>query len=301
MGWQYIGGEFDVEGRVTPPGEERPSTHYLAASPGYFATIGIPVLAGRGFAESDTAQSERVAIVNDLLAERFWPRQNPIGRMIKPGRGPWRRVVGVVRRIRHGGPEDEYRNEIYMPYRQFNLSTMFLVVRSDLPPDSLVPSIRTVLKSIDPDVPAFEIRTLEQAFTRQIAEPRLLVLLTTAFATLATLLAGLGMFGVMAYWVSQRLKELGVRSALGAEPRDLRALVLRQGGRLMAVGLALGLAGALAAMRLLRSLLYGVSERDAWAYGGALAVAIVATVLACWVPAARASRTEPAEALREEG
>ena len=150
-------------------------------------------------------------------------------------------------------------------------------------------------------MPAFEIRTLEQAFTRQIAEPRLLVLLTTAFATLATLLAGLGMFGVMAYWVSQRLKELGVRSALGAAPRDLRALVLRQGGRLMAVGLALGLAGALAAMRLLRSLLYGVSERDAWAYGGALAVAIVATVLACWVPAARASRTEPAEALREEG
>jgi putative ABC transport system permease protein len=301
MGWQYIGGEFDVEGRVTPPGEPRPSTHYLAASPSYFATVGIPILAGRGFAESDTAQSEPVAIVNDLLAERFWPRQNPIGRMIKPGRGPWRRVVGVARRIRHGGPEDEYQNQIYMPYRQFNLNTMFLVVRSDLPPDSLVPSIRKALTSIDPDVPAFEIRTLEQAFTRQIAGPRLLVLLTTGFATLATLLAGLGMFGVMAYWVSQRLKELGVRSALGAEPRDLRALVLRQGGRLMAVGLAIGVAGALAAMRLLRSLLYGVSERDAWAYGGALAVAIIATLLACWVPAGRASRTEPAVALREEG
>jgi len=115
------------------------------------------------------------------------------------------------------------------------------------------------------------------------------------------LLAGLGMFGVMAYWVSQRLKELGVRSALGAAPRELRALVLRQGGRLMIVGLAIGVAGALAAMRLLRSLLYGVSERDAWTYLAAVAVAIVTTVLACWLPASRASRTEPAVALREEG
>jgi ABC-type antimicrobial peptide transport system permease subunit len=209
-------------------------------------------------------------------------------------------VIGVVRRIRTEGRKTKCRT-IYMPYRQFNLNTMFLVVRSGLPPESLVPSIRTVLKSVDPDVPAFEIRTLQESFTRQIAGPRLLVLLTTGFATLATLLAGLGMFGVMAYWVSQRLKELGVRSALGAAPRELRALVLRQGGRLMAVGLVLGLAGALAAMLLLRSLLYGVSERDAWAYAGAIVVAIVTTLLACWLPASRAARTEPAVALREEG
>lgn len=301
MGQQYIGGEFDVEGRAPQADTPRPSAHQLAASPGYFATMGIPILAGRGFAESDGPQSDPVAIVNDLLAERFWPRENPIGRMIKPAGDTWRRVVGVVRRIRHGGPRDEHRNEIYLPYRQFNRGTMFLVVRDSLPPESLVPSIRAAIDSIDADVPAFEIRTLDQAFTREIAEPRLIMLLTTVFATVATILAGLGMFGVIAYWVSRRLKELGVRAALGADPRALRALVLREGGRLMAVGATLGVAGSVAAMRLLRSLLYGVSERDGPAYAGAIALAIVTTALACWLPAARAARTDAAVALREEG
>jgi predicted permease len=301
MGWQYIGGGFQPEGYVTPQGERRPMAHQLGASPGYFATVGIPILAGRGVSESDGTGSERVAIVNDYLAQKFWPGQNPIGRMIKPMGDPWRRVVGVVRRIRHGGPQDEYQNEIYMPYRQFNLSTMFLVVRSNVPPESLVPSIRAALKSIDPDVPAFEIRTVEQAFTREIARPRLPMVLTTAFATLATVLAGLGLFGVIAYWVSQRAKELGVRSALGAQPHELRAFVLRQGGRLMVIGLTLGVAGSLAAMRLLRSLLYGMSERDVSVYVGAISLAVVTTVLACWLPAVRAARIDPAVALREEG
>jgi putative ABC transport system permease protein len=301
MGWQYIGGSFEVDSQAGLPSEQRPSAHRLAASPGYFGLVGIPILAGRGIAESDGPAAEPIAIVNDLLAERFWPGQNPIGRMIRSGGGPWRRVVGVVRRIRHGGPDDEYRNEIYMPFRQFNQDTMFLVVRSALPPESIVPAIRSALNAIDPDVPAFEIRTLEQAFVRQIAGPRLLVVLTTGSAAVAALLAALGLFGVMAYWVSQRVKELGVRAALGARPRDLHRVVLLRGGRLMAVGLLCGTAGALAAMRLLRSLLYGVSDRDAPVYAGAISLAVVMAIAACWLPARRAARIDPVEALREEG
>jgi len=301
MGWQYIGGSFEVDARAALPEGQRPSAHRLAASPGYFEILGIPVLAGRGIAESDGPGAEPIAIVNDLLAERFWPGQNPVGRMIRSGGGPWRRVVGVVRRIRHGGPEDEYRNEIYMPFRQFNQDTMFLVVRSALPPESIVPSIRSALRAIDPDVPAFEIRTLDQAFVRQIAGPRLLIVLTTGSAALAATLAALGLFGVMAYWVSQRVKELGVRAALGARPRELHAVVLLQGGRLMVVGLLSGVAGSLAAMRLLRSLLYGVSELDASVYAGAISLSVVMTVAACWLPARRAARADPVDALREEG
>jgi len=301
MGWQYIGGSFEVDSQAGLPSEQRPSAHRLAASPGYFGLVGIPILAGRGIAESDSPAAEPIAVVNDLLAERFWPAQNPIGRMIRSGGGPWRRVVGVVRRIRHGGPDDEYRNEIYMPFRQFNQDTMFLVVRSALPPESIVPAIRSALNAIDPDVPAFEIRTLEQAFVRQIAGPRLLIVLTTGSAAVAALLAALGLFGVMAYWVSQRVKELGIRAALGARPRDLHRVVLLQGGRLMLVGLVCGVAGALAAMRLLRSLLYGVSDRDASVYAGAISLAVVMAIAACWLPARRAARIDPVDALREEG
>ncbi len=188
-----------------------------------------------------------------------------------------------------------------MPFRQFNQDTMFLVVRSALPPESMVPAIRSALNAIDPDVPAFEIRTLEQAFVRQIAGPRLLIVLTTGSAAVAVLLAALGLFGVMAYWVSQRVKELGVRAALGARPRDLHRVVLRQGGRLMVIGLLCGIAGALAVMRLLRSLLYGVSDRDASVYAGAISLAVVMAIAACWLPARRAARIDPVEALREEG
>ncbi len=300
MGWQYIGGGFEVGGHPWQPGEKAPMAHQLGASPGYFATMGIPILAGRGVTDGDGPDSEPIAIVNDFFAEKFWPGQAAVGHMIKTLDGRWRRVVGVVRRVRHGGPLDDYQHEIYMPYRQFNLSTMFLVVRGNIPPESLVPAIRKALDSIDPNVPAFEIRTMEQAFTREIAAPRLPVVLTTAFAALAMVLAGLGLFGVIGYWVSRRSTELGVRSALGARPGELRALVLRQGGRLMAIGVAVGVAGAAAAMRVLRSLLYGMSERDATVYIGSVALTVAITVLACWLPAVRASRVDPAVALREE-
>jgi len=302
MGQQYSGGGFEIAGHTPVPGEPRIRGHYIMTSPGYFATIGIPLLAGRCFTEGDGPQSEPVVIVNDLLAETYWPGQSAIGQQIResPSR-PWRRIVGVVRKIRHGGPEDEYENQLYLPYRQQSLSTMFLVLRTHVPPEALIPAVRAALKALDADVPAFLIRSMKTSLDEQVSTPRLPMALTVAFAALAALLAALGLFGVIGYWVSQRTQELGIRAALGARAGALRGLVLRQGAALALAGLALGLAGSLAAMRLLHSLLFGMSERDLTVYAGVIVLALAAALLACWLPAAQAARTDPATALRQEG
>lgn len=302
MGWQYSGGPFEVADKPVVPGGTMPRAHQIVASPGYFATLGIPLVAGRGFTEGDGPQSEPVAIVNDLLAKNIWPGENPVGKQIKAWDGKtWRQVIGVVHRIRHGGPEDDYENQLYIPYRQGNSNVMFLVVRTHVPPESVVRAIRTTMKSIDPDVPAFEIRSMKEAFERETALPRLPMALTVGFAGLAALLAALGLFGVIAYWVSRRTKELGIRTAIGARPADLRMLVLRQGLRMAVIGLTAGVTASLAVMRYLRSLLYGMSERDPWIYAGAIVLAMGTATIACWLPASRAARVDPAQALREEG
>ena len=302
MGQQYSGGPFEVADKPVAPGERKPRAHQMVASPGYFATLGIPFVAGRGFTESDGPQAEPVVIVNDLLAQNIWPGENAIGKQIRAwDRKAWRRVVGVVRGVRHGGPQDEYENQLYVPYRQGNSNVMFLVVRTGVEPESVVPGIHATLKSMDANIPAFEIRSMKAAFERQTAFPRLPMALTVGFAGLAALLAALGLFGVIAYWVSQRTKELGIRSAIGARPGELRAMVLRQGLRMAAVGLTAGAAVSVAVMGYLRSLLYGMSERDPWIYAGAVALALGTAVMACWIPASRAARVDPAQALREEG
>jgi len=298
MGWQYSGGPCEARG--TAGADVHLQCHYIMASPGYFATIGIAMLRGRAFSEADGPKSEPVVIVSDLLAETAWPGRDPIGQQVKLPWEDWRRVIGVVRRIRHGGPDDDYENSVYMPYRQENESTMFLVLRTHVPPEAVIPAVRATIAALDPNSPAFEIRSMEKAFDREISMPRLPVVLTSTFATLAALMAGLGLFGVIAYWVSQRTREIGIRAALGADSGELRGMVLRQGAKLAVAGLAAGLLAALAVARFLHSLLYGMSERDPLVYAGAILVAGITVLLACWLPAARASRIDPAAALREE-
>ncbi len=302
MGWQYSGGPFEAADKPVAPGETKPRAHQIVASPGYFSTLGIPLLAGRAFNESDGPQSEPVVIVNDLLAQNIWPGENPIGKQIKAwDRKAWRRVVGVAHRVRHGGPEDEYENQLYLPYRQANSNVMFLVLRTSVPPEAMVAAVRTTLKSMDPNIPAFEIRSMKAAFERETAMPRLPMVLTAGFAGSAALLTALGLFGVIGYWVSRRTKELGIRAAIGARPAELRALVLGQGLRMAATGLTAGAAASLVIMRYLRSLLYGMSEHDPWIYSGAILLALGTAILACWLPASRAARVDPAQALREQG
>jgi ABC-type antimicrobial peptide transport system permease subunit len=165
----------------------------------------------------------------------------------------------------------------------------------------VAPAIRDLLKSLDPDAPAFEIRSMSKALERETAMPRMPIVLTTGFAALAALLAALGLFGTIAYWVTRRTRELGIRSALGAEAGQLRAMVLRQGVQIAAIGVAAGTAVSLLVMRYLHSLLYGMSERDPWIYASAVVLALAIAMLACWLPAARAASVDPAVALREEG
>ena len=259
------------------------------------------MLYGRAFAEADGPQSEPVVIVNDLLAETYWPGRSALGERIREYAGaPWRRVVGVVRKVRHGGPQDEFENQLYVPYRQQNWGTMFLVLRTHVPPEALVPAVRASMNALDPDVPAFLIRSMKTSLANEVATPRLPMVLTAGFAALAALLASLGLFGVVGYWVSQRTRELGIRAALGARAGVLRGLVLRQGAALALAGLAFGLLASLAAMRLLRTLLFGMSERDLTVYAGVVLLALAATLAACWLPAAQAARTDPAAALRQE-
>jgi hypothetical protein len=211
MGWQYSGSSFEIDGPTVAPSLGTWRAHYIDVSPSYFGTLGIPVLLGRGFLESDGPRSNGRH------------RQRPPGgswrarthRSTDQGHGTWRRVVGVARGA-HAGPHD-IENQIYLPYRQTVVGgTRFLVVRTSVPPETEVAAIRGLLRSLDPGVPAFEIRTMKGAFDRETATPRLPAVLTTMFGTLATLLAGLGLFGVVAYWVLQRTRKLGIRSALGA-------------------------------------------------------------------------------------
>jgi predicted permease len=201
MGQQYSGGGFEVEGFTPAPGHSGPHAHQLVASPGYFAAMGIALLAGRAFTEADGPGSEPVVIVNELLARTYWPGQDPIGKRIKTfwqAKEPWRRVVGVVRGMRHNGPEDAEEKQIYAPYRQVNyFGTMFLVLRTHVQPDSVAPGVRGVMKSIDPDVPPFEMRSMEDRLEEEIGMDRLAPLLMTVFSTMAALLASLGLFGVI--------------------------------------------------------------------------------------------------------
>jgi predicted permease len=306
MGQQYSGGSFEVEGLTLSPdaggAPRKPHAHMLAASQGYFAAIGIPLLRGRGFTESDGPQSEPVAIVSDAAAAAYWPGQDPIGKRIRAfwSTGPWRRIVGVVGRIRHSGPEYDFEHEIYAPYRQINVETMFLVLRTHVPPESVGPSVRAAMAALDPDVPPFEMRSMRERFEQVIAMDRIAPVLMTVFSAVAASLAALGLFGVIGYWVSQRTRELGIRAAVGARRGELRWLILRQGGQLAGFGIAAGIAVMLPVSRLLHGTIYGIDEHDFGVYAAATGLAIVAALLACWIPAERAARIEPSAALREE-
>lgn len=333
-------GEFSWTGQSLPGFDGAEVLRGYEVTAGYFRVMDQPMAAGRGFLSGEEHVAvishglwqRRFAGRGDIIGQTVTLNGTPhvvvgvAGRgfvtyehydvvawvPISPGAQPcssrqydcYARLapgVGLERRVRHGGPEDEYENQLYVPYRQANSDVMFLVVRTLVPPESVVPAIRATLKSLDPNAPAFEIRSLQAAFRRETAMPRLPMALTAGFAGLAALLAALGLFGVIAYWVSQRTRELGIRSAIGARPGELRALVLRQGLGMTAIGLTAGVVASLAVMRYLRSLLYGMSERDPWIYAGAVSLALATAAVACWIPASRAARVDPATALRQEG
>ena len=294
---------FTVEGRPAPSNAERPSAVYRVVCPDYFRTMGAALLKGRDFTERDDASAPSVVIINDALARRQWPGEEPLGqRMTVGGAGnnP-REVIGVVRDLKQGEWSSEPKPEMYLPHAQAaNARGMTLVVRasSDLP--AIEPLIRREVWALDKDLPVSQVTSMEDVVADSVGQQRFNTLLIGGFAAVALLLAAAGVYGVMSYAVAERTHEIGVRMALGARGRDVLGMVIRQGLVLTLLGLAFGLVGALALARVLDSILYEVSATDPLVIGGVAGALLLSALLACYVPARRATKVDPMLALRHE-
>jgi putative ABC transport system permease protein len=295
--------DFVIAGRPPlKPGDE-PEANIHMASSNYFELMGIPLLAGRFFTPQDSANAPRVMLISRAMAREYWPGADPIGsKVTMKDWGPdlTGTVVGVVGDVKLDGLEVATRPAIYWPIQQFVGAFNALVVRSDAPSSSVVPAIRAAVWSVDPEQTIAKISTMEEIASDQFTERRFNLGLIGAFAALSLLLASIGIYGVLAQSVQQRTREIGIRMALGAQSGDVARLVLSQGLGMSLLGIAIGIAGAMAATRLMSSLLFGVKPLDASAFAAAAAVLLAVTLAACWLPARRASRVDPLVALRYE-
>jgi putative ABC transport system permease protein len=281
------------------------------ATPGYFQALQLPLVRGRYLADSDTADAPLVAVVDVDFAHRFWPNQDAIGKRVaidkmpgsnsKPPALRWRSVVGVVGHVRHYGLDSEGREQAYFPEAQIPYARdMYLAVRTSVNPSSITNSVRQQVLAIDKDMPIYNIATMDELLSHSVGQPRLNLTLLVAFASIALLLAGVGVYGVMAYTVTQRTHEIGIRMALGAQSKDVVKQVLTEGTRLAAIGLAIGFAGSLAATRLIATLLFGIKPTDPLTFAAVAAVLTSVALAACYIPARRAMRVDPMIALRHE-
>jgi putative ABC transport system permease protein len=296
---------FSVEGRPFPEPQQRPSSSFNVVTPGYFATLDIPLLHGRDFTDQDRWSAPAVVVVNQTLARRFWPNESAVGRRLTLDDNPdepsdWMTVVGVVGDSRHRSLVDAIMPQIYAPESQVGLEEMALVVRTPLDPASLAPAIRGLVGSLDPEVPVADIRQLTAIRDASLSTDRFRTLLFGAFGLLALGLAVLGVFGVISYGVVQRTREIGIRVALGARRAEILRLVIGEGLVTVAGGIAAGLIAGAGVSRVLVALLY---EMKPWDPATFIAIAVViagAALGACVLPARRALRVDPAVALRSE-
>jgi putative ABC transport system permease protein len=296
---------FLIEGRPEP----KLNVGFRMVSPDYFQAIGVPLLAGRLIDDRDRENAISVAVVNETFARIFLANEDPLGKRIKIGSAqgpfPWLTIAGVVEDVKHNGLDSETRPEMYVPYLQpllpsWGVPPMFLVVRSESEPASLAAAVRGVVRELDRDQPIYGVATMGQLLSRSIAPRRFNMTLLAVFAALALALAGVGIYGVMSYAVTERTREIGIRMALGAQAGDALKLVIRQGMKLALVGVALGLMGAFALTRLMENLLFDVKATDRLTF---IVISILMTsvaLLACWIPARRATKVDPMVALRCE-
>ena len=297
------GGSFTIEGETPTPGTQAPSVNYAFVTPGYFAALGIPVLEGRDFSTADTPASVPVIIVNQAFARRFFGDASPIGRRIRAGFNTQtaREIIAVVGDERHVSLGETAPPGMYTTFAQVGWARQLtLAVRTTGTPSGASSAVRAAVAAIDPQVPLYEIRTMEQIVADSVSRPRFTVVLIGLFAAVALMLAAVGVYGVMSQAVAQRLMEFGVRLALGAEGRDLGRLVLVAGARLAAWGVALGVPIALLFGRILSHLLPGIDRVDPLAYAGVAVTLALTALVAALVPAYRASRLDPIVALRAE-
>ena len=297
---------FRVEGRPITTPDKWPMVNYRTVSPNYFRAMSIPVVQGRAYTDRDNLSAPLVMIINQQTAREIFPDENPIGKRITFGNTDqnkqpvWFEIVGVVADVRSLELREESQAEIYFSSLQDYWPAMSLVVRATVEPSSLAGSVRQVVNEVDKSVPVSEVKTMEHVVSESITQPRFNLFLLGLFGTVAMLLSAAGIYGVTAYTVTQRTHELGIRLALGAQVGDVLKMILGQGMAVIGVGLVLGLVAAFWLMRLLRSLLFGVGENDLLTFVAITFVLLIVALIACYIPARRATKVDPLEALRAE-
>jgi len=303
--------DFNISSSFTRPGEadsaDSPSAGMRVVTPDYFRTLKIRAIAGRLFDAHDDQHAAEVVLINQEAARRFWANQNPVGQqlhlsvnMIEGGRNGQKTIVGVVGDVKYGGLDLGAPPEIYLPYAQQPIDSVTIAIRTRAEPLSIVPTARAALAALDREMPLAHIRTMDEIVGESIAERRYTMLMLGLFAIVAVALASIGVYGVLAYLVTNRTQEIGVRLALGAAGGDVVRLFLREGAVLTTVGLVSGLAGAFATARGLSTLLFGVSATDPTTFVGVAVLLIVIGLAASYIPARRAARVDPMQALRME-
>jgi putative ABC transport system permease protein len=300
---------FVVENRPVESAAEQSRAKYRAASADYFAALGIPLLRGRYFDGTDGEKTPAVVIINNTMARRFWPGEDPIGKRMKAGfdGSQWCTIVGIVGDVKHTGLDAATNAEMYYHYLQippelmgFVEGTMTLVLRTQAEPNSMVGAVRGEVQKLDPDLAVFNVKTMQDLVGGSLAQPRFRTLLLGVFACMALILAATGLYGVIAYAVTQRTNELGVRMALGAQKSDVLKMVVGEGAQLAAVGIGIGLVVAFPLMRIISRLLFGVNAADPLTFAATSSLILLVALAASYLPALKAIKVDPLVALRHE-
>jgi len=279
-----------------------PMANLRAVSPDYFRVLGIPLRTGREFSSADHERAPLVAVINETMAKRYWPNANPIGQRINEtnNEANWREIVGIVGSVQHLARGEEPKPEMFVPLSQVPPESLNVAVRTQVEQASFEATLRRSVTAIDANLPVFEVRTMEERLFESVAQPRFRTVLLGVFAALALVMAVIGLYAVMAVSVAQRTHELGIRVALGAQRRDVIGLILRQGIKLVSLGIVIGLAGAWALTRVLTTLLFEVKPTDPLTFVAVPVLLIAVAILACWLPARQAASVDPLTALRYE-
>ena len=297
IGW----GDLHVEGYVPPPNEPELQVDRRAATSTYFSAMQIPLIRGRMFAETDTDKMPPVAIIDQKMADRFWPHGDAIGKRIRRSDdSPWTTIIGVVGVVKEYGLDIDSRMVEYYPHTQIRTGTLYVVARTTSDSASTIAAIIHLVNAINPDVPVYDIATMDQRVRDSMARQRFAMTMLGGFAGFAMILAAIGIYGVMSFLVTQGTADIAIRIALGAHRASILSLVFRQGMGLALMGIIAGLIGALGLTRLMNSLLFGVKPTDPCTFFSVLALLLVVALSACLFPAGRAMRIDPMIALRTE-